>query len=77
MRAPKGIPTHFCCPAEWKGVPNITGSFELDGAIARNRNKDMLSRLAMYAGLSASRPINESYGPRTNYDGYDGYSGDE
>lgn len=76
MKCPKGTPMHAVCPAEFRRVPNITGSFELDCVIQRNSNKDMQSRLAMYAGdprVSGSL----SYGPRTAYDGYDGYGGDE
>jgi len=76
MKYPKGTPMHSVCPAEFRHVPNITGSFELDCAIQKNPNKDMASRLAMYAG-DARISGSLSYGPRTAYDGYDGYGGDE
>lgn len=71
MRYPKGCPTHGCCPEEWRRTPNITGSFELDEVIRRNPNKDMEKRLQLYC----DRPM--AYGPKTGYDGYHGYSGDD
>jgi len=63
---------HDCCPAEWRSTPNMTGSYELDGVLARNTNGDVPHRLAYYL----DRPTN-SYGPRTAYNGYRGYSGDD
>jgi hypothetical protein len=79
MKYPKGCPTHMCAPKEFRHVPNITGSFELDAVIAHNPNKDMESRLGYYAGnmRGFTGPDSKAYGPRTGYDGYDGYSGDE
>ena len=70
MRKPKGIPCHDCAPKEWRDVPNVTGSFELDRVIKANPNKDMVSRLEFYC----ERP--NAYGPLTGYDGYHNYSGD-
>lgn len=76
MKYPKGTPMHSVCPAEFRRTPNITGNFELDAVIHANKNPDMQSRLALYAG-DARISGSLSYGPRTAYDGYDGYGGDE
>jgi hypothetical protein len=73
MRYPRGVPSHGrlgCCPDEWNGVPEITGSYELDGVIKKSRNRDLPARLQMYC------PRVNNYGPLTGYDAYDGYSGD-
>jgi hypothetical protein len=79
MRFPRGTPCHAIAPKEFRRVPNITGSVELDRVISASNNPDMARRLTFYAGDSRgfSGPDNFSYGPRTNYDGYSGYSGDE
>lgn len=78
MKHPPGCPTHMCAPKEFRRTPNLTGSFELDKTIHQNPNKNMRDRLAFYAGVqSGHHRDNQGYGPRTNYDGYDGYSGDE
>lgn len=79
MKFPKGCPTHACAPKEWRHIPNITGSFELDAVIYHNKNPDMASRLAYYGGnmRGFSGHDYKAYGSRTGYDGYDGYSGDE
>jgi len=71
MRFPKGATCHECCPAEWRKVPNITGSFELDAVIYHNPNKDLPSRIAMFVEKDTI------YGARTGYDGYHGYHGDD
>ena len=63
---------HDCAPQEFRQTPNITGSFELDAVIAANKNKDIPSRLSFYVDRSQNL-----YGPRTGYDGYHGYSGDD
>ena len=73
MKVRSGIPCHQCCPQEWRHTPNITGHHELDAVIHRNGNKDMAARLAYYCGAGT----NESYGPRTAYNGYSGYGGDD
>jgi hypothetical protein len=71
MRQPKGFEEHTVCPKEWRHTPDITGSYELDGAIKLNPNSDVPKRLSMY--LTSGN----AYGPRGAYDGYSGYSGDE
>lgn len=64
---------HRCCPKEFRGVEDISGSFELDAMIERqrSRNKDIPLRLQMYAERE------NVYGAKTGYDGYHGYSGDD
>lgn len=71
MRHLKGTPVHDCCPQEWRRVPNLTGSFELDAVIARNNNPDLRSRLEFYLDHT-----DNAYGPITGYSGYSNYSGD-
>lgn len=72
MRTPKGTHLHDCCPPEWKRVPDITGSYELDAVIKRNPNGDIPHRLSMYC-----KGIDDvAYGPITAYNGYRNYSGD-
>ena len=75
--APEGLPTrngpcHECAPKDWRNTPMVSGCYELDGMIARNKNKDVPDRLKMFADQSQNL-----YGPRTGYDGYHGYSGDD
>ena len=72
MRAPKGHPVHQWAPKEWRHVPDLTGSYELDGTIQRNPNKDLKSRLEFY--LDSSQTV---YGAKSAYSGYHGYSGDD
>jgi hypothetical protein len=71
MKSPKGFPKHQCAPSEWRNVSDMTGSYELDGTIARNPNKDMKDRLSFY--LDSGR---NAYGPLSAYNGYHNYSGD-
>lgn len=71
MRRLKGVSCHQCAPKEWRHTPDLTGSYELDAVIARNPNKDMANRLEFYC----EKPT--AYGPKTGYDGYHGYSGDD
>jgi hypothetical protein len=71
MRHPKGTPTHSLAPAEYRRVPDITGSFELDQVIRANPNKDMSSRLKYHLSNQGS-----AYGPLTAYSGYHNYHGD-
>lgn len=72
MRRPKGIPCHNCCPQEWRRTPKITGDYDFDGGVMRNGNKDMARKLKMYTLHQET-----GYGPRTAYNGYSGYSGDD
>jgi hypothetical protein len=78
MKHPKGVPCHECAPKEMRHTPNITGLPTVDRFIRANPNKDMVNKLKFYAGVQAGIHRSHSgYGYRTNYDGYDGYSGDE
>lgn len=61
---------HQCAPRDWRETPDVSGAYELDAAIARNSNRDLPDRLKMYVGRAA-------YGPRTAYNGYHGYGGDD
>lgn len=63
---------HQCAPRAWRGVPDLTGDYDLDATIAHRHNKDLPHRLGLYTKRSR-----ESYGPRTAYGGYHGYSGDD
>jgi hypothetical protein len=76
------VSCHECAPKDWRGTPNITGSYELDGMIDRTTNKDMKDRLRMYAAggfvpNAGAGALDAGYGPRTGYNGYNGYSGDD
>lgn len=71
MRAPKHTPMHECCPEDWRKTPVFTGSHELDAVIHRNTNGNIPARMKLYAGGDSS------YGPRTGYNGYHGYGGDD
>lgn len=67
--APHGC--HECAPRDWRNIPAVTGSYELDASIARSRNGDLPVRMSLYC------PSDTIYGARTGYDGYRGYHGDD
>lgn len=69
MRRPRGA-CHECCPADWRQTTNITGSYELDAAIMKNKNKDVPDRLKMFVDNDTA------YGPSTAYNGYHNYGKD-
>jgi hypothetical protein len=73
MKAAPNCPNHECCPKDWRGTPNFTGSHELDAVIARNGNGNLPARMRLYAAVGER----DAYGPRTAYNGYAGYSGDD
>lgn len=50
----------------------MTGDYDLDETIIHRSNKDMPQRLKLYV-----KQPKGSYGPRTNYNGYHGNSGDD
>lgn len=62
---------HECCPQEWRRVPARTGDYDFDAAIRRNTNRDLAGKLEMYLTGDAG------YSPRTGYNGYQGYGGDD
>ena len=65
-------PCHTCAPKLYRHTPQITGSYELDAGIARNGNKNLPARVAMFV-----EPNDNIYGSKTGYSGYHGYSGDD
>jgi hypothetical protein len=70
-----GHGSHQCAPREWRGLPRITGDYDLDATILHRHNKDLPHRIAMYTrGIGMSQARNN---PRTAYHGYQGYHGDE
>lgn len=64
--------SHECAPKDWRGVPKITGDYDLDATILHRRNTDLPHRLALY-----TRTVGEPYHSRGAYHGYAGYHGDE
>jgi hypothetical protein len=64
--------THDCAPKDWRDVPNLTGDYDLDATIEHRDNPSLPSRLEMYVKRG-----HNSYGARTGYNGYHGYSGDD
>ena len=72
MTKPITAKCHECCPPEFRSVHEFTGHHELDAVIEANQNRDIPHRLQLYL-----RTGDSPYGPRTNYNGYDGYTGDE
>jgi len=74
MKYPKGTPPHRVAPKEWRHTPDLTGSYELDAMIHHSKNRDAADRLRDHIYQLKS---GYSYGPRTAYQGYNGYDGDE
>ena len=62
MRKPKMHGNHKCAPSEWKKTSDMTGSYEVDGAIARNPNKDMTARLEDHLVSDQPYANHKSYG---------------
>lgn len=70
MRQPKGVQCHGECAAtDRRSIPNITGDQDMDRSIMKCKDKDVPDRLKLYVG--------GGYGPRTGYNGYQGYHGDD
>lgn len=63
MRKPKRFPNHRAAPAEWRSISDLTGSYELDGMIARTPNRDMADRLPDHLMSDVA------YQKRTGYNG--------
>ncbi len=63
---------HECAPKEWRKTPNLTGDYDLDETIMHRHNGDMPKRLKVY-----TKDSKVSYGNKTGYNGYRGYSGDD
>jgi hypothetical protein len=64
---------HACAPKAWRDVANLTGDYDLDATIAHRSNPALPDRLSLYVKHSNAT----SYGARTGYSGYHGYSGDD
>lgn len=65
MRQPKGHTEYGkegCCPGEWDHTPNITGSYEMDGAIQRCRNRDAQAKLTDHIVRDVAYEKNTAYG---------------
>ena len=56
---------HSCAPKAWRGVPKLSGDYDLDATIAHRKNKNLPERLAMYTMRRGP-----GYGPHTAYDAY-------
>ncbi len=63
---------HVCSPKGWRDTPNVTGDYDFDATIEHRNNKNLPARLWMYVKRSDT-----AYSPRTGYDSYHGYSGDD
>lgn len=63
---------HVCAPSEWRKTPVVTGDYDLDATLLHRHNKDLPHRLDLYV-----KSAKGSYGPKTAYNGYHGYSGDD
>lgn len=85
MKYPKKCSPHQCAPQEWRMTPNLTGDFELDASImhatAKRVRTDLVHHVkadGLWNSIAAGEPgEHKTYGPRTNYQGYDGYHGDD
>ena len=61
---------HECAPKDWRKIPDMTGSHELDAVILRSKNGNIPDRLKVFLENEVA------YGARTGYDGYHNYGGD-
>jgi hypothetical protein len=71
MKRPKHAQDHTVAPKMYRNTPNITGDYDLDASIMHGKHSP-----AMESKLKGH--VKETvYGPKTGYDGYQGYSGDD
>ena len=63
---------HVCAPKEWRSTPDLTGDYDMDATILHRSNSDLPNRLELYTKTDLN-----SYSPRTGYNSYHGYSGDD
>jgi hypothetical protein len=54
---------HECCPKDWRTIKDLSGSYELDGMIARISNKKMAEKLEDHL------MCDQAYQKRTAYNG--------
>lgn len=71
MKRPKYATDHTVAPKIYRHTPNITGDYDLDASIMHGKHSP-----AMESKLKTHRS-ETVYGPKTGYDGYQGYSGDD
>lgn len=72
MRGQAHNGNHECAPKPWRDVPNMTGDYDLDATIMHRDNPALPDRLSLYV-----KQRGRTYGARTGYGGYHGYSGDD
>lgn len=70
MKRPIHAHNHTVAPKSWRGVPNISGDYDLDASIMHGNNKSVPDKLSTHTIKESS------YGPK-RYSGYDSYSGDD
>lgn len=71
VKSLSGNGCHDCAPKEWRGVPKITGDYDLDATIVHRKNGDLPRRLALY-----TRQVGQGQTHRA-YHGYSGNHGDD
>lgn len=71
MRKPRGYRNHTVAPKAWRQTSNLTGDYEMDASILHSRNKSVAAKIESHLSDGAA-----AYSPRTAYNGYDGYKGD-
>lgn len=59
-------------PKEYRHTQNCTGDYDMDASITNCLNSDVPHKINMYILTDET-----GYGPRTAYNGYSGYSGDD
>lgn len=66
MKAKAKYDNYECAPKDWRGIQDMTGSFELDAVIARCKNPEVAAKLEDH--LVSDVP----YKQRSAYNGYNG-----
>ena len=61
MRKPKRYGNHECCPEEWRGISDLTGSYEMDGLVARTTNRDAIARLEDHLVSDVAYELSNGY----------------
>ena len=63
MRKPKNATMHKAAPNDWKNIPDLSGSFELDASICKCTNKEAAMKLSDHLiGNDAYIMQNRGYG---------------
>ena len=73
MKLEKGYHCHECAPKEFRHTADLTGSHEFDASVMHSKAKRVKTDLKHHL------KSDNTYGPRTNYNGgsYHGYHGDD